>query len=503
MSNIVKISPARNVLSLPAVELDDQLLFDGRVDLVAPRRVQEPAREVVVVGLEPGRNGDDVLDGVLDGLEVPALLLDRDDVARLEYGRGDVVLAAVELEVPVHDELARLRAAGGKAQPVDDVIHPQLHEPEEILARDALHPGGPLVGPPELLLGDPVVPAGLLLLHGPEAKLGLAVPAPSVLSWWVGLLIQRVLPHGGEHYPGPPVSPAPRSCVTRHSQLPPAPLGWPTSVVRLARHVLYGEHLYAHGLEGAGGHVPARAVAFDLDVDAPDALVHSLVGDALGRHLGRERRALAAPFETQGSRRLPGDDVALLVAHGDDGVVEGALDVDHAGRYVPADPPARPARPARAPSLLPLPTHLPLLPPAYRGLRSLALAGVRLGTLPPHGEAPAVPYAPIRSDVYEPPDVLVDLASQVALDLDVLVYVGPDPGDLALGKVAHLRVRVDLGFAADLPRRRTADAVDVGEPYLDPLLPGKVYPCYPRHANPASACGGGSCRSPAPPHGAL
>src|ERR687889_1838852 len=93
MSNIVKVSPARNVLSLPAVELDNELLFDGRVDLVAPRRVQEPAREVAVVGLQPGRNGDHVLDGVLDGHQVPALLLDRDDVAGLEYGRRDVVLA--------------------------------------------------------------------------------------------------------------------------------------------------------------------------------------------------------------------------------------------------------------------------------------------------------------------------------------------------------------------------------------------------------------------------
>src|SRR5215204_4456058 len=107
MSNIVKVSPARNVLSLPAVELDDELLFDGRVDLIAPRRMQEPAREVVVVGLQPGRNGDHVL----DGHQVPALLLDRDDVARLEYGRRNVVLAAVELEVPVHDELPRLGAA--------------------------------------------------------------------------------------------------------------------------------------------------------------------------------------------------------------------------------------------------------------------------------------------------------------------------------------------------------------------------------------------------------
>src|ERR671913_1193244 len=494
MSNIVKVSPARNVLSLPAVELDDELLFDGRVDLVAPRGMQEAAREVVVVGLEPGWYGHHVLDGVLDGLEIPALLPDRDDVTGLEYRRRDVVLAAVELEVPVHDELARLRAAGGEAEAVDDVVHPQLHEPEEVLARDALHPRGPVVRPPELLLGDPVIPAGLLLLHEPESELGLAMPATSVLSWRVGLLLQRVLPHGGEHYPGSPVSPAPRSCVTRHSQLPPAPLGQPASVMRLARHVLYGEPLYTHGLEGAGGHVPARAMALDLDIHAPHTLVHSLVRDALGRHLGRERRALAATFEPQGSRRFPGDDVALLVAHGDDGVVEGALYVDHAGGYVPADTPARPARATRALPLLPLPTHLPLLPPAYRGLGSLALAGVRLGTLPAHGQAPAVPDPAVGSCVYEPPDVLVDLAPQVTLNLDVLVYVGPDPSDLSLGQVPHLRVRIDLGIAADLPRRRTANTVDVGKAYLDPLLPGEVYSCNPRHANPASACGEGSCR---------
>src|SRR5215210_1595012 len=276
--------------------------------------------------------------------------------------------------------------------------------------------------------------------------------------------------------------------------LPPAPLGRPATVVWLARHVLDAEDLYAHGLEGPGGHVTAGSMPLHLYVHAPHTLVHRLVGDALGRHLGREGRALAAPLEPERPRRLPGYDVALLVAHGDDGVVEGALDVDHARRYVPADLSPRPARPARTLPLLPLPAHLPLLPPTYRRLRSLALAGVRLGALPAHGEAPAVPDPPVRSYVYEPPDVLLRLASQVALDLDVLIYVGPDRTDLTLGQVPNLRVRVDLGVAANLPRRRTPDAEDVGKAHLDPLLARKVYSCYPRHANPASACASGACR---------
>src|SRR3712207_9337092 len=90
---------------------------------------------------------------------------------------------------------------------------------------------------------------------------------------------------------------------------------------------------------------------------------------------------------------------SLLVGHRDYGVVEGALYVDDAGRDVPADPPARTAR---APALLTLPTHLLLLPPAYRRLRPLALAGVRLPPLSAHPEAPAVPGPTVGPHVYEP-----------------------------------------------------------------------------------------------------
>src|SRR5215210_2081340 len=221
ISNIVKVPPVRNMVCLlPAVELDDQLLFDGRVYLVPARGVQNPAREVLVVGLEPRRDGDDLLDGVHYRLQVAALLLHGDHIPRTQDGRGDVVLAPVEEEVPVGDELARLRPARREAHPVDDVVHPELHEPQQVLAADPLHTGSSVVGPPELLLGDPVVPAGLLLLEEPHAVLRLPLPAPAVLARRVGLLLERVLPHRGEHHPGPPVSPAPRARVTRHTATP-------------------------------------------------------------------------------------------------------------------------------------------------------------------------------------------------------------------------------------------------------------------------------------------
>src|ERR687896_213489 len=119
---------------------------------------------------------------------------------------------------------------------------------------------------------------------------------------------------------------------------------------------------------------------------------------------------------------------------------------------------------------------------------------------PRTGRPPRGPGAPVGPDVYEPPDVLVDLAPEVSLDLQVLVHVGPYGADLALGQVPDLRVRIHAGLGEDLPRGRTADPVDVGEADLDPLLPGQVYTGYPRHLSPASACGGGSYRSPARPH---
>src|SRR5215216_6459770 len=503
MSNIVKLPPASNVLfvCLPAVELDYELLFDGRVDLVPPRRVQNPACEVVVVSFQPRWHRDDLLDRIHYRLQVPALLPDCDHVPRLQDRRWDVVLAPVQEEVAVHHELPRLRAAGGEAHPEHDVVHPELHEPQEVLAGNALHPGCLVVSAPELLLGDTVVPASLLLLQEPDAVLRLPLPTPPVLPRWVRLLLQGVLAHVGEHHPRPPVAPGLGARVTRHLPLPPKPLRRPATVVRLAGDVPDREHLDTHPLEGAGGHVPTRAVALDLDVHAPHALVHRLVRDALGRHLGRVRGALAASLEAQRTRRFPGYDVTFLVGHADDGVVERALYMHDTGRDVPAHPPARPTAPTRA--LLSLPAHLPLLPPAYGRLRALTLARVGLGALAAHREPPAVPDTPVRADVYKPSYVLVFLAPEVALDLEVLLHVGADGAGLAVGEVPDLRIRVYIGLFQNLPRRRAPDPVYVRQPDLYPLLAWQVHARYTRHLSPASACDVGSCRSPAPPRAAV
>src|SRR4028119_1118037 len=74
MSNIVKLPPTLNEsFRLAAVELDDQLLLDGRVNLIASRRMQNTARKVVVIRLKPRRDRHDILDCVHYRLQLPAL----------------------------------------------------------------------------------------------------------------------------------------------------------------------------------------------------------------------------------------------------------------------------------------------------------------------------------------------------------------------------------------------------------------------------------------------
>jgi hypothetical protein len=66
-------------------------------------------------------------------------------------------------------------------------------------------------------------------------------------------------------------------------------------------------------------------------------------------------------------------------------------------------------------------------------------------------------------------------AAQVALDLELGVDVVAELRDLVVGEVANLRVRREAERGCDLPRRRLADAVDVGQPDLEPLLVREVH----------------------------
>ena len=96
--------------------------------------------------------------------------------------------AAVDGEMAVADELARLGARRREAHPVDDVVEPHLERAEQVLAGHA----GPVLGidevVAELALEDAVGAADLLLLAQLEAVLADLAAADAVLAGraWAG-----------------------------------------------------------------------------------------------------------------------------------------------------------------------------------------------------------------------------------------------------------------------------------------------------------------------------
>src|SRR5438874_378205 len=80
------------------------------------------------------------------------------------------------------DELARLRARGCEAEPVDDVVEPGLEHPQQGLAGDARALRRLRVVGAELVLEQAVVAARLLLLAQLEQVLGLLDAAAAVLA---------------------------------------------------------------------------------------------------------------------------------------------------------------------------------------------------------------------------------------------------------------------------------------------------------------------------------
>src|SRR5688500_53258 len=149
----VVLSPSGpGVPGLLRVELDDELLLDRRVDLRTVRQLQNFAAEVVVVGLEPRGDRGGEVGRVAHDLLGRRVRCDRDHAVGPHLAARDVHAAAVHVEVTVANELPGLRARGGEAEAVDDVVEPRLEHLEQVLARDARPLRGLRVVAAELLL---------------------------------------------------------------------------------------------------------------------------------------------------------------------------------------------------------------------------------------------------------------------------------------------------------------------------------------------------------------
>src|SRR4029453_281088 len=165
-------------LGLLAVQLDDELLAHGYVDVLAERELADGDLSALGAGLQPGRR--DAVEHVavpLDDDHRLGLLRQGDHVALAHPVAGDVDPLAVHGDVAVADQLARLGPGGAPAGAVPDVVEAQLQVLEHLLAGDARAAAGLGVDPAELLLGQAVGEAGLLLFGELQEVVGLVAPA--------------------------------------------------------------------------------------------------------------------------------------------------------------------------------------------------------------------------------------------------------------------------------------------------------------------------------------
>src|SRR5215831_1709400 len=162
----VAIAVPCSLAVLLRVELDDELLANRQRDVVASREHLHLALEAVLRELEPLRHTAP-LDGaerVRDARHLLRRFLHVDRVIWPDEIRRNVHPAAVDLEVSMANELARLGVVRGEAETVDDVVQATLEELDEVLAGHALHARGLEVVAAELALGDAVDALHLLLL---------------------------------------------------------------------------------------------------------------------------------------------------------------------------------------------------------------------------------------------------------------------------------------------------------------------------------------------------
>src|SRR3954451_8569356 len=403
------------------IQLDDQLLLHRRGDLRALGLAEHLRRQGVVIRLQPRGHLRGQLGLVADHLLGARLHLDGDDVVLAHLVAGDVDAPTVDRPVAVADQLPRLAPRGGEAEAHEHVVEAALEDAQEVLARDAGLPRSLRVVRAELLLEDAVVAAGLLLLAQLDAVLGLLLAPAAVIAGRVGaaldaaLVGQAALALEEQLLSLAAALLALWRGVTCHEVFgsDPSPLAWAAAVVCLWSDVAHAGDLEPGGLQRPDRGLAARARALDEDLDLLHALLDALARGGVGRHLRRERRRLARALEARATGRLPGDDIALAVGQGDDGVVERSLDVRLADRDVLLDL-ATAALWALGSGQLLLPRLL--LAGDLHALGALARARVGLGVLAAHGKAATVAHAAVAADLHQALDRLGALAPQIALD---------------------------------------------------------------------------------------
>src|SRR3989440_7558579 len=469
------------------IQLDDQVLIDVGQDVVPARRRLEQATELLVVHLDPVGQADLLRDvqRALDAQLLARSLAHLDGVPGLHLKRGDGDRLVVHGDRLMADQLARLGARGSEAHAIHHVVQPALEEPQQVLAGGAAPAGGFVVVVAELPLEYAVHAAQFLLLAQLQAVVGqaraaLTLDAPrghgelafvfqrldAALQEQVSALATGELALGTN--------------VTRHivlvKPLDPALLRGTAAIVRNGCHVRDAGDLQSAVVERAHRRLASRS-------RSPDARFHVLHavllgGDTglLGRHLRRERGALARATETAAAGGRPGKRVALPVGDGDDRVVEGSMHVRDRIEHVLArllgllGGRGRRRGRRRCAALwgfLLLSHSLCLSSGCVQLDRLLArpLTGTCVGarTLAAHRQSAAVTDPTAAAEVHQAFDVHRHFAAQVAFNGEPAA-LRADPVELRLGEILHLGGGVDTRGRAGGARARCRPPLELGGP---------------------------------------
>src|SRR3954452_10161032 len=319
---------------LLAVELDDELLLDRRVDHLSRRHAVHQDAHPVGDDLDPRRHraaaglgtGDD------ERRHLHARRSHLDDVVLRHQEARDVDLAAVDQEVAVLDQLAGHVTAVGEAGAIDHVVQATLEDLQQVLTGLAWTPVGLLVVTAELLFEHAIDAGALLLLPLLQQVLAVLRATAAVLTRRVRTDLDRALRRLAlaaleeQLHLLAAAATAVRACVPSHESNSPT-LRRTASVVGNRGYVADGADLEADGLQRADRGLAAGAGTLHEHVDLAHAVLLRATGGRLGGHLRGERRRLAGALEADLPGAGPSDHVAQGVGDRDDRVVERAFDV--------------------------------------------------------------------------------------------------------------------------------------------------------------------------------
>ena len=174
---------------LLGVQLDDEHLVYGNIDLISLRQLADCALERLFIDINPlgCKSAGCNLKNILESLDALGFLSDLDHITGFDDVGRNVHDPAVDSDMLMSDNLTCLTACAGKAHAENDIVQAALKHGHKVFTGHALHPVGLVIVVAERLLKNAVDEFGFLLLAQLHAVLTELAASADQLS--LGLLV--------------------------------------------------------------------------------------------------------------------------------------------------------------------------------------------------------------------------------------------------------------------------------------------------------------------------